>query len=71
MNQRVPCADDVFDRVKSGEVIRLDGSYSYQSRFDDGTLIPHQVMQSLFYNNRLIKPAHRGEAWTMHEVQTS
>lgn len=71
MNQRVPCADEVFERVKAGEVIRLDGSYSYQSRFDDGTLIPHQVMQTLFYNNRLLKPDHRGEVWRMPESQTS
>lgn len=55
--------DEVLRRLREGDALRLDASYSYQSRFGDGTLVPHQVMQRLLDDAQVIKPQGRGELW--------
>ena len=56
--------DDVLKRIRSGEVLLLDASLSYQSRFTGGEQVSHQVMQSLLDREVVAHPGLRGRAWT-------
>ena len=62
--------DEIVARVRAGHGLRLSGSMSYASRFEDGTMLPHQVMSRLMDAGRLALPdgLHAGSAWVIAQA---
>lgn len=59
--------EDVVTRISQGDFPVVASSYSYASRFDDGTEVPHQVMQSAVGRFNMLAPA-RGGRWAMPDI---
>jgi hypothetical protein len=55
---------EVRQRMSEGDMPILDSSYSYKSRFSDGSTVAHQVMQILVYDGTLASPGERGLPWS-------
>lgn len=60
---------EVVGLLKSGEELALIGDLSYQSRFESGVVVSHQIMQSLIEPAFVKKPTSikRGHIWVLME----
>jgi hypothetical protein len=58
---------DVLLRMRDGDFPSISSSYSYQSAFSDGTVVPHQVMQCLLVENKIaaVEVGKRGAVWQL------
>jgi hypothetical protein len=56
-------AQDVVNRIKQGDLPLVSSSYSCASTFDDGTEVPHQVMQSAANELKMGDRPERGQRW--------
>lgn len=58
-------SENVLQRLASGEILILDASYSYQSRFGNGDVVPHQIMSSLLDRGHVKAAPTRGNKWEL------
>jgi hypothetical protein len=59
--------EDVLSRLGRGDRLEITSSFSFQSRFNDGTVVSHQTMQILLDANKVTLPEQRGRgaAWIL------